>query len=254
LTYIDDSLKSMTGHACGGIVLARRSHSLKLGGPPRERKAKTGFFFSRKRSRPSCRRPIFGSDYRTSVRCVIMPRRCDVLHCRDPLQLCQFLLSQFLSRNVRVHHPVIVTDIITKPDNTITGLTIRSPAGSTTMLPCGALLLTAGVWTPRVIKRFSHMQPSRFRLHISLAALSSYARCIGQHQSQGCLRQQAVTPYSPAIPIPEFALEVQREPASIEVLMRAARKLLRVGDDEVEVLGTGFCHRPVSRSGAPLQD
>lgn len=53
-----------------------------------------------------------------------------------------------------------------------------------------------------------------------------------------------------AVPVPDLASEVQPDPASIEVLMRTARKLL--GDDEVDVLGTGFCHRPVSRSGRPL--
>jgi hypothetical protein len=71
---------------------------------------------------------------------------CYMLHYsyRDPLQLCQFLLSQCLSRNVHVLHPVIVTDIITSPDNTIAGLTVRSPAGSRTMRPCNTLLQPQG--------------------------------------------------------------------------------------------------------------
>jgi hypothetical protein len=125
----------------------------------------------RRRHSFSRRCPIFGSDHRTSMRCITMPRltlgcdACDVLHVhysyRDPLQLCQFLLSQCLSRNVHVLHPVIVTDIITSPDNTITGLTVRSPAGSRTMRPSNTLLLTAGVWTPRVSRRFSHRYCNR---------------------------------------------------------------------------------------------
>lgn len=195
----------------------------------------------------------------------------------DPLQLCQFLLSQCLSRNVHVHHPVIVTDIITSPDNTITGLTVRSPAGSTTMLPCDALLLTAGVWTPRVFKAlFPHATVSLPITHLSghsvvLRSPHWTAPEPGVSQTTGChaiFTTDQDAHFSPeifsraggdiylaglnttAIPIPEFALEVQPEPASIEVLMLAAHKLL--GDDEVEVLGTGFCHRPVSRNGAPL--
>jgi glycine/D-amino acid oxidase-like deaminating enzyme len=53
-----------------------------------------------------------------------------------------------------------------------------------------------------------------------------------------------------AAPIPELASEVRPEPASIEVLMRVARKLL--GDGQVDVVRKGFCHRPVSSSRLPL--
>ena len=234
----------------------------------------------RKRSRSSCRRPIFGTDYRTSVRCIVTPRLTltyDVLHHRDPLQLCQFLLSQCLFRNVHVHHPVIVTDIITSPDKAITGLTIRSPAGSTTILPCDVLLLTAGVWTPRVFKILF----PRATVSLPITHLSGHSVILrsphwtapepGMSQTTSChaiFTTDQDAHFSPeifsraggdiylaglnttAIPIPEFALKVQPEPASIGVLMRTARRLLC--DDEVEVLGTGLCHRPVSESGAPL--
>ena len=201
--------------------------------------------------------------------------RCDVLRCRDPLRLCQFLLSQCLSRNVHVHHPVIITDLITSPDNAITGLTIRSPAGSTTVLPCDALLLTAGVWTPRVFEAlFPHATVSLPITHLSghSIVLRSPRWTVPEPSATTSCHAIFTTDqdarFSPeifsraggdiylaglnttAIPIPEFASEVQPEPASIEALMRTARKLL--GDDEFEVLGTGFCHRPVSKSGPPL--
>ena len=208
-----------------------------------------------------------------------MPRcdACDVLHCRNPLQLCQFLLSECLSRNVHVHHPVIVTNVLTSSDNTITGLSIRSPAGPTIVLPCDALLLTAGVWTPRVFKTlFPHATVSLPITHLSghsvvLRSPRWIAPEPGVSATTGChaiFTTDQDARFSPeifsraggdiylaglnttAIPVPEFTSEVQPEPASIEVLMRTARKLL--GDDEVEVLGTGFCHRPVSTSGPPL--
>jgi glycine/D-amino acid oxidase-like deaminating enzyme len=170
-----------------------------------------------------------------------------------------------------------ITDVITSPDNAITGLTIRSPAGSTTVLPCDALLLTAGVWTPRVFEAlFPHATVSLPITHLSghsivlrsprwtvpepgVSATTSCHAIFTTDQdarfSPGIFSRAGGDIYlagldTTAIPIPEFASEVQPEPASIEALMRTARKLL--GDDEFEVLGTGFCHRPVSKSGPPL--
>lgn len=200
-----------------------------------------------------------------------------MLHRRNPLQLCQFLLGQCLSRNVHVHHPVLVTDVITSPDNTITGLTVRSPAGSTTTLPCDALLLTAGVWTPRVFQAlFPNATVSLPITHLSghsviLRSPRWTAPAPGVSATTGChaiFTTDHDARFSPevfsraggdiylaglnttAIPVPDLASEVQPEPDSIEMLMRTARKLF--GDDEVDVLRTGFCHRPVSRNGPPL--
>lgn len=196
----------------------------------------------------------------------------------DPFQLCQFLLGQCVSRNVHVHHPVVVTDVVvSSPDNTVTGLTVRSPTGSTTVLPCDALLLTAGVWTPRVFKAlFSNATVSLPITHLSghsvvLRSPRWTAPEPGLSATTGChaiFTTDDDARFSPeifsraggdiylaglnttAVPIPELASEVRPDPASIEVLMRTARKLL--GDDQVDVLETGFCHRPVSRSGPPL--
>jgi len=196
---------------------------------------------------------------------------------RNPLQLCQFLLDQSLSRNVHVHCPVVVTDIITSPENTITGLTVRSPAGSTTVLPCDALLLTAGVWTPRV---FETLFPNA-TVSLPITHLSGHSVVLrsprwtalepGISQTTGChaiFTTDHDAHFSPeifsraggdiylaglnttSIPILEPTSAVQPEPASIELLMHTARKLL--GDDEFDVLRTGLCHRPVSRNGPPL--
>ncbi|KAI9462453.1 FAD dependent oxidoreductase [Lactarius psammicola] len=175
----------------------------------------------------------------------------------DPLQLCQFLLAQCLSRNVHVHHPVFVADVITSPDNTITGLTVRSPAGSPTVLPCDALLLTAGAWTPRVFNAlFPNATVSLPITHLSGHSVPEVSVITGCHAIFTTDDDARFSPeiFSRAggdiyaglntttIPVPELASEVQAEPASIEVLMRTARNLL---DD-------GFCHHPFSRSGRPL--
>ncbi|KAF8269318.1 FAD dependent oxidoreductase [Lactarius quietus] len=171
----------------------------------------------------------------------------------DPLRLCQFLLAQCLSRNVHVHHPVIVTDVVTSANNMITGLTVCSPAAlfprATVSLPITQLsghsvVLRSPRWTapdPGVGATagchavFTTDQDARFSPEI-------FSRAGGDIYLAGL--------NTTAIPIPEFASEVQPEPASVEALMRTARKLL--GDDQVEVVETGFCHRPVRRSGPPL--
>jgi glycine/D-amino acid oxidase-like deaminating enzyme len=192
--------------------------------------------------------------------------------------LCQFLLDQCRSRNVRVHHPVTVTGVVSyAQDDTVTGLTIRSPDGSERMIPCDALLLTAGVWTPRVFaalfpKATISLPISHFSGH-SIVLRSPYWTATEPpgHPITGChaiFTTDSDANISPgifsraggdiylaglnttSIPVPERASEVQPEPASIEVLTRVACKLL--GDDQVDVLQMGFCHRPVSSTGAPL--
>ncbi|KAH9044793.1 FAD dependent oxidoreductase [Lactarius pseudohatsudake] len=197
----------------------------------------------------------------------------------DPLQLCQFLLGQCLSRNVHVHHPVFVTDVITSSDNnTITGLSVSSPAGGpTTVLPCDALILTAGVWTPRVFEAlFPNATVSLPITHLSGhsvvlrsprwtapepgVSVTTACHAIFTTDDDACFSPEIFSRAggdiylaglnTTAVPVPDLASEVQPDSASIEVLMRTARKLL--GDDEVDVLRTGFCHRPVSRSGPPL--
>jgi glycine/D-amino acid oxidase-like deaminating enzyme len=197
----------------------------------------------------------------------VIPRLCH----RDPLELCQFLLDQCRSRNVNVHHPVFVTGVVTD-DTTATGLNVRSPDGSECVLPCDALLLTAGAWTPRV---FETLFP-KATISLPITHLSGHSVVLRSphwtegppaHPVPGChaiFTTDTDANFSPeifsraggdiylaglnttAIPIPELASEVQPESASIEVLTRVARKLL--GDGQVEVVGTGFCHRPVSSS------
>jgi glycine/D-amino acid oxidase-like deaminating enzyme len=192
------------------------------------------------------------------------------------MQLCQFLLDQCQSRNVNVHHPVVVTRVVTPSDDdtTVTGLNIRSPDGSERVLPCDALLLTAGVWTPRVFKTlFPNATISLPIKHLSghSVVLRSPHWMAAAPPMSGChaiFTTDAEADFSPeifsraggdiylaglnttAVPIPELASEVRPEPASIEVLIRVAQKLL--GDGQVDVVQTGLCHRPVSSSRVPL--
>ncbi|KAH9004337.1 hypothetical protein EDB86DRAFT_3072664 [Lactarius hatsudake] len=139
-------------------------------------------------------------------------------------------------------------------DNTITGLSVRSPAGGpTTVLPCDALVLTAGVWTPRV---FEALFPNA-TVSLPITHLSGHSVVLrsprwsapepGVSVTTGChaiFTTDDDACFSPeifsraggdiylaglnttAVPVPDLASEVQPDPASIEVLMRTARKLL----------------------------
>ena len=164
------------------------------------------------------------------------------------------------------------------PDDntTITGLTVRSPNGSERVVPCDALLLTAGVWTPRV---FSTLFPNA-TLSLPISHLSGHSlvlrsphwkateppatrrRCHAifitesdANCSPGIFSRAGGDIYlagldTTTIPVPDVAWEVQPERSSIEVLLRLARRLL--GDDQFHVVRTGFCHRPISSTTAPL--
>ena len=145
------------------------------------------------------------------------------------------------------------------------------------MLPCDALLLTAGVWTPRV---FETLFP-KATISLPITHLSGHSVVLrSPHWTPGeppappvagchaIFTTDTDAGFSPEIfsraggdiylaglnttgvPVPELASKVQPDPASIEVLMQVARKLL--GDGRVDIVRTGFCHRPVSSSRVPL--
>jgi glycine/D-amino acid oxidase-like deaminating enzyme len=215
--------------------------------------------------------------HKCALLCLARYRVTSRLCHRNPLELCQFLLDQCRSRNVNIHHPVFATGLVTSPDDTVTGLNVRSPDGSERVLPCDALLLTAGVWTPRV---FETLFP-KATISLPITHLSGHSVVLrSPHWTPGeppappvagchaIFTTDTDAGFSPEIfsraggdiylaglnttgvPVPELASKVQPDPASIEVLMQVARKLL--GDGRVDIVRTGFCHRPVSSSRVPL--
>ncbi|KAI0274744.1 FAD dependent oxidoreductase [Gloeopeniophorella convolvens] len=190
----------------------------------------------------------------------------------NPLQLCEFLLAQCRARGVAVHHPVFATGTVAAPSGALAGVVVRAPGGAARTLPCDALLLTAGVWTPGV---FASLFP-RARVALPIGHLSGHSVVLRSprwaplpgaecHAVFTTIPGAGFTPEvfsraggdiylaglnTTSTPVPELAAEVQPEPASVETLMRVARKLM--GGQELDVVQTGFCHRPVSDTGAPL--
>ena len=75
----------------------------------------------------------------------------------EPLQLCQFLMSECKARGVQVHLAAKPTKIVKDSSGTMNAITIKSSiTDEVTDIACASLILTAGAWTPRV---FSHLLP-----------------------------------------------------------------------------------------------
>ncbi|THH17409.1 hypothetical protein EW146_g3410 [Bondarzewia mesenterica] len=195
----------------------------------------------------------------------------------DPLLLSQFLLRQCQARNAKLYHPATPTGVVVSSSNVLTGLTIRTADGTKTTLPCDSLILTAGVWTPRV---FSTLFPTA-TAELSISQLSGYSlvlrsprwsedpyagdKSLGSHAAFTTDTEAGFSPEifsraggdiylaglnTTAVPVADVTASVLPDPAEIDRLKKVARKML--GDDELEILKEGFCHRPVTNSGTPL--
>jgi glycine/D-amino acid oxidase-like deaminating enzyme len=94
----------------------------------------------------------------------------------DPAALCRFLLRDCCSRGVQLHLSATPTAVTLSRDKVLTGLTYTTTKDGTdstqTMtVPCTALILAAGAWTPSLFKTL--FPSSRTRLPIS--ALAGYS-------------------------------------------------------------------------------
>ncbi|KAI0600643.1 FAD dependent oxidoreductase [Biscogniauxia sp. FL1348] len=93
----------------------------------------------------------------------------------DPLQLCQFLLSKCLAAGVHLHQPSRALSILTDPTTgALTGLRITTATATTTppcTLPCTALVLAAGAWTPSVYSTLFPASP----LRLPIASLAGHS-------------------------------------------------------------------------------
>ena len=196
---------------------------------------------------------------------------------RDPLLLSQFLLDQARSRGVQLHHPATPTGVVTSPSNTLTGLTIRTADGAEQTLPCDSLILTAGVWTPRVFSTLFPSSPTR----LPITQLSGYSLVLrsprweedpytdnSPRTSHAAFMTDPAAGFSPEIfsrasgdiylaglnttdvPVADVGAHVVPEPREIARLKDVAKKML--GTEQLDVLSEGLCHRPVMPTGMPL--
>lgn len=185
----------------------------------------------------------------------------------DPLQLCQFLLKQCVARGVVFHRPAKATRV--KSDNgVLTGVYITE-SGTEKLVSCQKILIACGVWSSIA---FNELFPSA-SISLPITSLAGHslilrsprwkAEDIGDCHaiftssdgwSPELFSRRGGELYlaglnSSIIPIPELASETVVQEDDIEVMIKTARILL--GDD-VEVVRTGLCHRPVTNTGMPI--
>ncbi|KAI1632349.1 nucleotide-binding domain-containing protein [Biscogniauxia mediterranea] len=106
----------------------------------------------------------------------------------DPLQLCQFLLEKCLSAGVQLHHPSRALSVVTDPTTgALTGLRITTTTAATApdaaprTLPCTALVLAAGAWTPSV---FSELFPAS-PLRLPISSLAGHSLVVENNKYKG---------------------------------------------------------------------
>lgn len=161
--------------------------------------------------------------------------------------------------------------------DTLSSVRIASTSDSTeTDIPCTRLVIAAGAWSGQV---FSNLFPqSKLKLPISSLAGHSLVvrspRWLSSHEEGGChaVFTTDAAGYSPevfsriggeiyiaglnssSIPLPKLANESQIDEESIETLKTTATRLLGVPgkEDDLEVIRTGLCFRPVTNRGTPI--
>ncbi|KAK2609161.1 hypothetical protein QQS21_002243 [Conoideocrella luteorostrata] len=189
----------------------------------------------------------------------------------DPLKLCQFLLEKLISEGVQIHHPAIILSIGTDVRDELSYVRIGYTDSSTeTEIPATRLLLSAGAWTPIVFK--SLFKDSTFDIPISsLAGHSLVVKKPEDAKSTNYLifssfpdgpslefgtRPSGVVYFtgvnSALIPLPPLVAERKIIPESIEQLKGLAKEVLTLNEgQELEVVRTGLCFRPVTDKGTP---
>ncbi|SLM38593.1 FAD dependent oxidoreductase [Lasallia pustulata] len=195
----------------------------------------------------------------------------------DPLRLCHFLLKECLARGVHLHQPAMVISVSTDMRDTLASVRIASTSdGTETDIPCTRLIIAAGAWSRQV---FSNLFPQA-QLKLPISSLAGHSLVVRSprwqysHEEQGChaVFTTDAAGYSPEvfsriggeiyiaglnsnnIPLPELATESQIDEESIGILKTTATRLLGVPgkEDDLEIVRTGLCFRPVTNRGTPI--
>ncbi|GAB7339423.1 hypothetical protein MBLNU457_6056t1 [Dothideomycetes sp. NU457] len=192
----------------------------------------------------------------------------------DPKRLCEFLLQEAREQGVRLHQPAEPVSITKSPDGKLTGITIAK-GGEEITIPCSTLLVSAGAWTPSV---FRTLFPSS-KIHIPISPLAGHSLTLRSPRwaADSDLDCHAVfssltSGLSPeifsrvggeiyvaglnsdSIPLPQKASDAVIDEDAIETLKSVGEKMLGVRgkENDLEVVRTGLCFRPVTPRGTPI--
>lgn len=199
-----------------------------------------------------------------------------VISTSDPRLFCEFLLGEIQRRGVDVRNPVHAQRVAQSPNGQITGLVISNPDGSSEeTIACTRLLICAGPWSSGLFQRL--FSKSQYQLPISTLAGHSiivraptwklesdkedpepcdavFARIEGLDWYPECFSRINGDIYiaginSSEVQLPAVATDVKENEDDIGRLKNAAKILVR---DDMDIVGTGFCHRPVTPGGVPI--
>ncbi|KAF5242275.1 hypothetical protein FANTH_8723 [Fusarium anthophilum] len=186
----------------------------------------------------------------------------------DPLKLCQFLLERCRAAGVRIHSPAVVLNVGADCHDELSYVRIGyTDCSSETHIPATRILVCAGAWTPSVLES---MFPGS-SINIPVVPLAGHSLVVRNPTDIGDTYHSIYTSmddFSPEIyarpnghiwlggvnaslRLPRLATGAKPMDAPLEKLKNLARQIIRVGDDELEVIRTGLCFRPVSERGTP---
>ena len=202
----------------------------------------------------------------------------------DPLRLCRFLVTECMSRGVKLHQPCRPNSLIRSSSGDLSSVDIINTATQEKKsIQCTKLVLTAGAWTAEVYRTL--FPESKTKLPItSLAGHSLVVQSphwpppklddteddnpFVRQDCHAVFTSDAEAGYSPEIfsrmpdghiylaglnsstyPLPKVASERVVDPESVAVLKKTAQKLL---GDESEVIRESVCWRPVAKKGVPM--
>ncbi|KAI5794466.1 FAD dependent oxidoreductase superfamily [Peziza echinospora] len=198
-----------------------------------------------------------------------------------PLKFCNFLMGECIARGVHLHLNTTATAVLVSP---VTGALAGIQTSGGLNLPCSQVLISSGVWTPRVIHTlFPNANPALPVLKVtSLAghsivyqrktpptaaeAASENPPCHAifttdedEHFSPEIFSRLPTNDIylaglnSPNIPVPDLATEDAHPPLDHPAIVRlhkVGERMLR--PENLEIVKTGCCHRPVLPDGKPM--
>jgi glycine/D-amino acid oxidase-like deaminating enzyme len=182
----------------------------------------------------------------------------------DPKRLCQWLLERSMEQGVQLHHPATPISVSKDTREELAAIHIVKADGTEADIPCTRLILAAGAWTPQV---FSTLFPNA-SIKIPISPLAGHSillkspRWTKEQENSGCHAVFATDTlgFSPElfsrigeelyiaglnstqISLPDRATDVKSDPEAIEVLKRAAARMMGnpSGVDDLELLREGL--------------
>ncbi|KAF8427862.1 FAD dependent oxidoreductase [Tirmania nivea] len=216
----------------------------------------------------------------------------------DPVRFCNFLMGECIAHGVHLHLHTTATRVLTDPE---TGNVAAVELNTGITIPCSQILVTAGVWTPTVLRELfpninhtcpvlnvsslaghsivyrgtpapppppstdgsaldtppSTPSPEKLSCHAIFTTDETASFCpemFSRHAAHGETEIYLAGLNTPNLPLSPLASEIPPptvEDISIQRLHSVGRQLLCEGN-ELEIVKTQLCHRPVMPDGKPV--